>query len=388
MLHKCKSGIRALGIIISSVLLLACNGEFAQHAYDKTLKQYLADSIDLPENISTSAYHSIVKYCDSGRLAFFDKEQQFFFLYDIASDQFVDSIAFSSDDISSLTIHNFDTIYVADNQHIYAIFNGIIRRYDLSGILKKFVDPDVWISDGTEMACFRDTVKFSVRWFSENDDSVPSRKSVQSHYDVLIKVCRDSVQFLGKYNPDPIVLVGQDYGTNMVRHELLLDGHTLVSSFAFWDTVYHFDFSKKSEHKTITPSSVKPQLKPFDYHRGADHGYFLDYQNSNAWFTFFYADSWRGLVYQFLKHPAEYITAEGEKRAFYDAPFSLLVFDKQMNMLQELLIGPKSLYPLRSFVTPAGLYIAADKDSHPVPGRVRYYRFVITDGAKGAGAAL
>lgn len=388
MLHTWKSGFRILGIIVSSILILACNGEFAKDSDDKTLKRYLVDSIDFPENISTAAYHSIVQYCDSGRLAFFDKDRQFFFLYDIASDQFVDSIAFSSEGISSLTIHNFDTIYVADDQHLYAIFNGIVSRYDLSGLLKKLVDPDVWISDGTEMGCFRDTVKFNVRWFSEKDDSVPSRKSVQSHYDVLIKVCTDSVQFLGKYNPDPIVLVGQDYGTNMVRHELLLDGHSLVSSFAFWDTLYHFDFSKKSEKKTITPSSVKPQLKPFDYRRGVDHGYFLDYQISNAWFTFLYADSWRGLVYQFLKHPAVYITAEGEKRAFYDAPFSLLVFDKQMNMLQELFIAPQSLYPLKSFVTPAGLYIAADKDYHPVPGRVRYYRFVIVNGAKGDGRAL
>ncbi|MGC4057564.1 MAG: hypothetical protein QM743_05505 [Chitinophagaceae bacterium] len=337
---------------------------------------YLKDSLLLPEEIGTTAFGSQIRYSDSGRITYLDKERNLFLLYDINSGRNTDSFVFE-EDIQALEIRNFDSVYIAGRHELITIFRKKIRRYDLSEMLRTYVDANVWISDGNGFSVVDDTVRITVRWFSDKDDTIPSRRSVLTHFEVVFALKGDSVMYLGKYNPDPVALVGQDFGTNMSRPALLLNGHMIVCNLPFWDTLYTYDVIRRQEHKIGIHSSIRPAPQPFDYSKATDHAYFSGYHNANAWFTFLYHDPWRNHVYQFLKHPGDYITSDGERKKYYDAPFSLLVYSQDLQLQRELFIPPKTLYPLKMFTTPSGLYIAEDKDVRQFPGKTVFYRFII-----------
>lgn len=83
------------------------------------------------------------------------------------------------------------------------------------------------------------------------------------------------------------------------------------------------------------------------------------------------------LMFLELKHKSQYITQAGEKLQYYDAPFSLLVFDCQLNQLYEILIPARRLYPLKKFVTSDGLYVADYKNARKVRGKFWFYRILL-----------
>lgn len=144
------------------------------------------------------------------------------------------------------------------------------------------------------------------------------------------------------------------------------------------DSLLVYDYNQKSlRYFPINTPNFKPN-DPFDNKMLADADYTARYIFAQSRLYFLKFDATQGLVYQFLKHSGEYVTNDGEKNAFYDMPFSLLVYDKDLNLQKELLLGVKKYWPLKTFITNDGLYIAAHKSSQKNEDKVLFYKFRIT----------
>lgn len=358
----------------------ACNLNTDPRGFVRVQPLRILDSILLPEEFCYESLGSAIGNCGDSTLMFLDRSRNIVFWYSYRSMQYTDSLVLDRNLVfEDVCFQSRDTAYVlTDNQRMICIADKQQKIFSLTPHIVRQIDS--LHSDEifpTSISVFKDTIRCFCRAVRQNQDSFPCRADVLRGYDLFFRISGDSLICLGRSNPNPLSTTGQDYGSLLMRSGLQMSGTKIAYTYSFSDSFQMRSYSDSSVNavKYIRSEFYQP-LKAFNYGKVTEDAYISHYEYTQSAFQDLFADANRNFHFQFLKHKSQYITQAGEKLHYYDAPFSLLVFDCQLNQLYEIFIPARRLYPLKKFVTNDGLYVADYKNARKVRGKFWFYRIL------------
>ncbi|MDI9319244.1 MAG: hypothetical protein QM530_02105 [Phycisphaerales bacterium] len=379
MINKFKKSITSNSILLLlvTIIIASCNNNLPQYVEQEQIDKYKVDSFFLPNDIVDNSFFSKIYEVEPGVIFYLDEDKNLFYYYDLKSNSCIDSISPLESNFDGFVIKSKDSFYyVLDDNRLVTCFNKKQKIYDLSPIINS-IDSNLTTQTRIELQITNDTIVTSVRSFTGSNDTIPSRQDVLSYYDIFYKIDHDSIKYIGKYNPNRENIIGQDFYTHLGRNRLVVNSSKILYAYEYRDSLLVYDFNQNAlKYSPINTSNFKKN-EPFDNKRFGDADYTKRYLYAQTRFTFLFYDKHQSLVYHFLKHKGEYVTKEGEKNAYYDMPFSLLVYDKDLKLQKELLLGVKKYWPLKTFITNDGLYIAGHKSTQKTEGKTMFYRFHI-----------
>lgn len=373
-------------IIISSIWLLiiifiSCSTSIDKNNLAKNIpiENYLVDSILLPSDISENSFNSQITYTEKESITFLDEEKGRFYTYNLETKTYTDSLESMHSKINSFFCRNLDSVYISTEDNLLiTIFNKIHNVHDLNKFLNQ-IETNLFAQTLNPIQLANDTLVLTVRTFLPENDTLPSRKDVSLYYDIFMRIQKDSIEYIGRNNPNTKNMIGQDYYTNLKRERLMISPSKIVYSYQYKDSLLIYNFNDK---RLIYSKIYSPNFKPnktYDNKMFGDADFTKEYLFSQTRFSFLHFDKNQNLVYQYLKHAGEYITKTGEKNAYYDLPFSLMIYDKNLKLKKELLMGSKKYWPLKTFITNDGLFIAGHKSIQKKEGKTMFYKFSITN---------
>lgn len=157
---------------------------------------------------------------------------------------------------------------------------------------------------------------------------------------------------LGHY---PYPHLDKPLGYDYIPSVIYLDDRTIISFGALdYLIVYENEldnpkqYCAQSEFISVNLNGFK---KDFDSQR------FRNFFNQNAFYLNCYYDPHRELFYRVIKHPQDLKNAEGKLNSFFDAEWSILVFNKQLQKVGEQVFPDLVYDPYDMVFTPKGIYL-------------------------------
>jgi putative lipoic acid-binding regulatory protein len=275
-------------------------------------------------------------------------------IYDLSKPSQIINIRFTNTgNYLSVYIHNFDSIFVIDENRselFISDFNGnILHKWDLNNALKDKDSIYSAYSFGTTPIYYYNNKVFQNIGGSGSPDEF-YRKYCLLIYDIKDTTFRKSVNFPAIYQQ------GKDYLRSAATH--CIAENMLVYSFEFDHNIYLYDLNGNLTKKIYRKSQYLDKFAEADSSKTRYHGYDTRFRIENGEYFNIIYDKYQQLFYRIVRHNMSMVDSNGKVNDNIDGKWSIIIKDKNFNVLTEQ-VFPEKIYNIYNIIpTKAGLLIS------------------------------
>jgi len=139
---------------------------------------------------------------------------------------------------------------------------------------------------------------------------------------------------------------GKYYGNHTHNHsKVFINDTVFVLSFPIDHSIYKFHVNGELIEKKQCKSDFINEFKSFEWSENMSFEKIIEIQATQAYYSQLAYDSQNNLIFRLVLHGQNALTESGEKASFFDRSFSLMVIDKNLQIVGEYFIPPFHLYP-------------------------------------------
>jgi hypothetical protein len=307
----------------------------------------------------------------SGRefLLFLSQHKPSILLFDIKTQALAKEIILEKDgpngvgSPSGLLFVSMDSIYVISSSHYkVSLLNGsgkLIKDYrvlegtnysDDTGMLRPFtISAPVLIEN---------TMYFNVA----PDRDVYKPSYFEGNVNLSLDLLTGEYEYFNHY---PSEFNGGVWGVAAVSYSSAFNPGLgdFIYSFAISDSLYTFNPNTKERKSYFAGSSfIKSRVLPMNK---PENSHDLEYALETPYYNAIVYDRYRNVYYRFVRHSISFKDDAGDPREFHEKPLSIIVLDKDMNILGETALPANTFLDYIYFVTTNGLYISNGNPENP-----------------------
>ncbi len=357
--------MRYLSCFFLLIVLFSCQPDGDDSVY--TLQPI--KEVSLPLDQFTDNQPLTLKYFDNGEkeyLYWVNKPLNRILIYDLNEAKLVKELKFarkgpnSIREISGLTILGPDNIIIDSNTP------GKLLQIDQSGTIQ-----DVLTFSGEELALnnivnIRSNFKNDVYRLKNGELIVPNRfpyldqppsEEELKQYPLFTMVNPNDNTFQGL----PIYLPFDYFSDGMptFTKTSCFDGQAIYYSFECTNRVYKTDDFENIQSSRVASQYAPQRFEPF--YRSEPFRYFSE----NFTYRNLFFDSYRNVFYRIAKLPYNEKVPDMQKEFEYPTNFSVIIFNKKLEVLGETTFRNEKLSMDNMFVGRDGLYISTAHPDHP-----------------------
>lgn len=377
-----KKNAKLFFLVMMFLFDIGCRAEKQAFLTD-SIDSYLVDSTYIPERVTQNARFAHYESAGDSIVVFLERGKDKFCFFNIYTQRCIDSFqrgssGSESGEITSFSLDKAESIYWVTNSNVLGMRfrNGLFKTYDLSPLLYK-IDPKIACRTMNPVQKQGDNFIVTACFYEGDANGRPVYNSVMHYYDIIFRLDSDSLTYVAKYNPNTPDLIEQSYNSNLWRKRLAIPTGHMLYLYDFKDTLIAYNLQSGEVKKTKVLTTAFTPNPPFDDKNFHDENYHKSYIYGNSRFHSIMYNQKDDHTYIFLKHKDTYLTETGEKREYYDAAFSILLYNKSLKPEQELVIPSRKYNLMSKFILNGKLYIAEYKHNPAQNGKVKYYIFSI-----------
>lgn len=341
------------------LIVLGCTGSSQFPSTDVyTLKQY--KQLIINDTLLSNASYCIQEVEDKGRSYLMFSKQLKLILYDITSNKVISTISLPEDknlkpNAFSCVFINPDSIYVIPFMHQKV--NSVLLIDSQGNLKREITSHKVNNFNQAQISCI--FCNGNLPMYYQHQLFLPNRSTYSAattqYYDMLhafqIKIDLQTGEYKlmeGKY-PDVYrgKLWNREYFADVDR-----EGR-LIMSFASSSKLVVKDAKSGQEKLIDAHSKFFDKVKPLD--SWEDWEVKKTYHLQEAYYQFVVHDKYRQLYYRFAFLPTNW--GDKQKKEDYDKPFSIIILDKDFQIVGETKFKDSSYVNGAFFIGKAGLYL-------------------------------
>lgn len=136
-----------------------------------------------------------------------------------------------------------------------------------------------------------------------------------------------------------------------------------IYSFAILDSLVTYDpDTKKRESFYAGSRFIEAKINPMEI---PDNAHDLEYALTTPYYGAIVYDHYRDVYYRFVKHAIDYKDADGQVNEFHEKPISIIMLDKNFNILGEKMLPKDKFVDFLYFVATEGLFVSTGNPANP-----------------------
>lgn len=361
-------------LLLIVVFLISCSKQTEDLAVLSGCDQRI--SLEIPDDVRIP-YTSVFSFSDDGKqyLSFENHRENEIVIYDIESSQMVKRIRFETEGNNAI-MGGFGGYYIVDMNHIFipSLYMSTICVTDTTSVIKQQINYQS-TKNGLILVPFLPSYASQMNFIGNNlyipqtlnrtlKEKVISDSPVRAVVDTISKEVKSLPM---KFPP---LMTDKDLGTVAAvncDYSSCYDGTNFVYSFFFDENVYITSPEHEIIDKKIAKSKYIDNIEKFSP-RESNMQKIIKLQCEHAAYGHIMFDKYREVYYRFVYPSTSTDDYKGDYVDLFRSGrkvFSVMILDKQLNVIGETLFPEYTFNPKLSFILEDGLYISLNHINNP-----------------------
>lgn len=333
-------------------------------------------SFEIPEDVRIP-FVSVFPFSDNERsyLSFDNYRKNEILIYDIESDKLIKRIGFDTEGNNAI-VGGFGGYYIVDMHHIYipSLYMSTIYVTDTTGVINHQISYQC-TKNGLFLVPFIPSYASQMNFIGNNlyipqslnrmlKESIVSESPIRAVVDTLTK---EIISLPMKFPP---LISEQDLGTaasGNCDYSSCYDSTNFVYAFYFDENIY----ITSSKHEIVDKKPAKSRyFDKIEIFKSQESNFqkMMKLQCEHASYGHIMYDKFRNVYYRFVYPPTYIDDYDGDYVDLYRSGrkvFSIMILDKNFNVIGETLFPEYTYNPKLSFILEDGLYISLNHIKNP-----------------------
>ncbi|WP_143959737.1 DUF4221 family protein [Litoribacter populi] len=358
-------------ILLAIYLLFSCSQNEKSSLYD--YNQYKIDSISFNLDDSTSNEFRLIEYLDSGDedyLYHFNQFKSGIDKFSLSSGELIKTISYPNEEphmiklVQGISVVNEDSIFVIPSLKVRGMIliddNGqLIHRYNPKEEIDFEKSIINHISFGAQKSEYRGGELHLIR-YPLFDMSNPSNINDEFLFEVTYRVLENDFIFISE-SGFPSFYHDQIWVSNHLQVSRVFNEKERIYSWNLSDTLDIVNIKNGEKSRKVVKSIFKSnEIKPLASIPTREQK--MEYTLTNLKYYGIYYDKYRQLYYRTVQLPGKYTNSINPKDIDAVRDFSIIILDKEFNVMKEVLFNGGIYNMYRVFVGKKGVYLP--KNNH------------------------